>query len=341
LFGVDRLASYADTIVAEADAVIGAWGDGETVDLYRELATVTVRVIAGELLGLDLDERDVERILATSDAVAREFTVSPTSLVRQLLPTPPSRTYREAIAAMHAWADDLIDARRAAWDGADDAADPADLLEVMLAAERDPETGVDHELVRDELLTFLFAGYETTALTLSFALWFVSRRPSLHATLREEAAAAGDPLGWRDLPRLETAERVVRETLRLRPASWGIFREARTDTRLGDEPVAAGDYLMCPQWTLHRDARFFDAPDRFDPDRWRERDPNATSAYFPFGAGPQSCIGGRLARTEATLVLARVCREVELETPALAVDDLRPAGVLQPRGGVPAHVTRA
>jgi cytochrome P450 len=145
-------------------------------------------------------------------------------------------------------------------------------------------------------------------------------------------------LGWGDLAQLDLAERVVREKLRLRLASWGYFREIRVGSRPGDERVDSSDFLLLPQWTLHRDARFFDAPERFDPDCWRERDPNGTPAYFPFGAGPQSCIGARVATTETTLVLARVCREFDLETTTRAMDDLRPAGVLQPRGGVPAKI---
>lgn len=341
LFGVDRLAGYADTIVATADEVVGEWADGASVDLYRETAEITLRVIAAELLGIAPSPAEVARIRTTSAAVAREFTVSPATLVRQLLPTPPSRAYRRAVTDTKGWADAVIDERRRRVGGRGDD-DPDTLLGVMLAAERDPDTAVDHALIRDELLTFLFAGYETTALTLSFALWYVSRRPALASALREEARAAstGGGLGWRSLPELELARRVVRETLRLRPASWGLFREARTDTRLGGTRIAAGDFLMCPQWTLHRDARYFDDPEAFDPDRWRDRDPNGVAAYFPFGAGPQSCIGGRLARTEATLVVARVAREVDLTTRTRAVDHLRPAGVLLPRDGVPATVRR-
>lgn len=336
LFGVDRLSGYTETIASVTDDVVGAWEDDETIDLHREMAAITVRVIASELLGTTLDADDIETILQTSEAIAKEFTVSPGTLLRQLLPTPPSREYREAITEMHAWADNLIAQQR------ERTPDRETLITVLLDAESDPETDLEPNLIRDEVLTFLFAGYETTALTLSFALWYVSRRPELAGELRAEAqAVSGDgQLGWTDLPQLDLAERVVRETLRLRPASWGIFREAQVTSRLGSERIERGDFLMLPQWTLHRDPRFFDAPEAFDPDRWIEMDPNDTPAYFPFGAGPQSCIGGRLAMTEATLVLARVCREFDLETSTRAVDSLRAAGVLQPKHGVPARVRR-
>lgn len=336
LFGTDRLPDYADTIETVATDVVDGWTDGETVRLYDEMSAVTVRVIARELLGVELSTEEVARIRRTSDAVAAEFTVSPTTLMRQLLPTPPSAAYRAAVEETHEWAQRLVDRQRA------DPPDEQTLVTVMLDAERDPETTVDERLVRDEVLTFLFAGYETTALTLSFALWFVSRRPALVERLRAEASAAESDgaLGWHSLGALEATRNAVRETLRLRPPSWGIFREARAPTGLADQPVREGDFLMLPQWTLHRDDRFFDAPETFDPGRWDDRDPNDTPAYFPFGAGPQSCIGGRLAMTEATLVLARVLAAFDLEPTTDAVDDLRPAGVLQPRDGVPARVER-
>jgi cytochrome P450 len=159
--------------------------------------------------------------------------------------------------------------------------------------------------------------------------------------IRTEAreAAGSDTLEWSDFPELTTAKRVINETLRLRPASWGLLREARSDARLGDVAVRDGDFLMLPQWTLHRDARFFENPETFDPTRWRDRDPNQTQAYFPFGAGPQSCIGGRLATTEATLVLASVFRDYEIETTTEAINNLRVAGVLRPCDGVPATLT--
>lgn len=336
LFGVDRLSGYTETIASVTDDVVEGWDNNERVDLHREMAAITVRVIASELLGTKLDNGEIDTILRTSEAIASEFTVSPGTLLRQFLPTPPAREYREAITEMHAWADGLIAQQRR------NGTDKETLITVMLNAESDPETDLEPNLIRDEVLTLLFAGYETTALTLSFALWYVSRRPELAGALRAEAQAVsgGGQLGWTDLPELDLAERVVRETLRLRPASWGIFREAQVTSRLGGERIERGDFLMLPQWTLHRDPRFFDAPEEFDPSRWIDLTPNDTPAYFPFGAGPQSCIGGRLAMTEATLVLARVCREFDLKTSTRAVDSLRVAGVLRPKDGVPARVTR-
>jgi cytochrome P450 len=96
---------------------------------------------------------------------------------------------------------------------------------------------------------------------------------------------------------------------------------------------------LLPQWALHRDRRYFDRPERFDPDRWASADPGASPAYFPFGAGPQACIGGQMALAEAQLVLAAVVARFDVAIDPPALDDLRPAGVLQPRGGLSARLT--
>ena len=130
---------------------------------------------------------------------------------------------------------------------------------------------------------------------------------------------------------------MITEALRLRPPSWSIFRQVKLDSRLGETRIEREDYLLLPQWTLHRDGRFFDAPETFDPSRWETRAASDTLGYFPFGAGPHACIGRQLALTEAQLVVAGLLARFDIDT-AGAIDDLRPAGVLQPRSDVTATV---
>lgn len=190
--------------------------------------------------------------------------------------------------------------------------------------------------IRDEVLTFLFAGHETTALALTYALWFVSQNPEVAEQVRAETRAVLDAdqavPTWPDLGELAVTERVVREALRLRPPSWSIFRQARATSRLGETRVERDDYLLLPQWTVHRDARHFNDPETFDPSRWTDRQPSDTAAYFPFGGGPHACIGGQLALTEAQIVLAALLNAFALEMDGDAISALRPAGVLQPEG---------
>ena len=331
LFGRDHLAEYADTIGDHTTALIERWEPGDEVDLYNEMTELTARVITQTLFSTELSRSDIEVITDANATIGDEFEMSPLSLIRQLLPTPPSTEFRNTVSEMHEWAEGVIDQHRGMVDP------PQDLVTTMLDAEQDPEIDLPPNQVRDEVLTFLFAGHETTALTLAYALAFVANHPQVAERGRAETRTVIDgKLQWTDLAELEYTERVIRETLRLRPPSWGIFRQAKVGSRLGERRIDRDDYLMLPQWTLHRDPQYFDAPLEFHPDRWEEKDPSRTPAYFPFGAGPHACIGGQLALTEAQLVLVVLVSKFEFDVPNETVDDLRPAGVLQPRNGVPA-----
>ena len=333
LFGRGSLTEYADTIGTFTTDLIERWRPGEEVDLYGEMTELTARIIAKTLFSTTLDRSDIERISRANATIGDEFEMSPLSLVRQFLPTPPSAEYRNTVSEMHEWAETVIDQHREMADP------PQDLVTTMLDAERNPDVDLPPDQVRDEVLTFLFAGHETTALTLAYALSLIANRPTIAERVRTEAQRVidGEPQ-WADLTDLNYTERVIRETLRLRPPSWGVFRQAKVGSRLGERRIDRGGYLMLPQWTLHRDSQYFDAPLEFDPDRWEEMDSSRTPAYFPFGAGPHACIGGQLALTEAQLVLAALAAEFDFDVSDHAIDDLRPAGVLQPRNGVPAVI---
>lgn len=333
LFGRERLVEYADAIGEYTANLTKRWQPGDDVDLYEEMIELTARIIAKTLFSTELDRSDIDRITEANTTIGDEFEMSPLSLIRQFLPTPPSTEYRNTVSEMHEWAEGIIKQHR------EMSEPPADLVTTMLEAERNPNVDLPPNQVRDEVLTFLFAGHETTALTLAYALAFVANNPSVAERVRTEAQAAidGQPQ-WTDLAKLNYTERVIRETLRLRPPSWGIFRQAKVGSRLGERRIDRGDFLMLPQWTLHRDPQYFEDPLAFEPDRWEEMDPSRTPAYFPFGAGPHACIGGQLALTEAQLVLATLMAEFDVEVPEDVIDDLRPAGVLQPRNGVPATI---
>jgi len=334
LFSRDKLATYADTIGSVTADTVSTWEDGDQMDLYAEMTALTVRVIAKSLFSIDLTREDSERFIQANATIGSEFEISPTALLRQFLPTPPSDEYQHVVSEMHEWAEMIIEDHRLADDP------PDDLVTTMLDAQARKDTELPKNQVRDEVLTFLFAGHETTALTLGFALWFTAQNPSVATRLRREVRSVldGDAPHWKHLPELTYAEQVIRETLRLRPPSWGIFRQAKVTSRLGDARIDRDDFLMCPQWTLHRDPRYFDAAKTFDPDRWAELDPSRIPAYFPFGAGPHACIGGQLALTEARLVLAALISKYDFDVDDGAIDDLRPAGVLQPREGIPATI---
>jgi cytochrome P450 len=337
LFGRDQLTKYSDVIGTTVEQTKHRWEHGNQIDLYEEMTALTVQVITETLFSEKLKREETEQFIRANATIGDEFEISPVALLRQLLPTPPSSEYRQVVTEMHDWAEALIDRHRQMENP------PNNLITTMLRAEQDPEADLPPNQVRDEVLTFLFAGHETTALTLAYALWFVSANPSIAAQVRTEArnVLAGERPSWQHLSELGYTERVIRETLRLRPPSWGIFRQAKLDSPLGDYRIRRGDFLMLPQWTLHRDPEYFENPQEFRPSRWGEIEPSRTDAYFPFGAGPHACIGGQLALTEAQLVLASLLTEFEFDVESKSIDDLRAAGVLQPKGGIQATIRGA
>jgi len=178
----------------------------------------------------------------------------------------------------------------------------ADLLSMLI------EAGMSDEWVRDQAVTLLLAGIETTANALAWTLHLLALHPDVQRAVAEELA---NVLGGRapevaDLGRLPLLERVLLESLRLYPPNWMISRLAREDVTLGGCQVPAGATCLVSQYVVHRDERWFPCPESFDPSRW-ERRPRASLpryAYFPFGGGSRMCVGEHFALLEATLVLA-------------------------------------
>jgi cytochrome P450 len=206
-------------------------------------------------------------------------------------------------------------------------------------------TASDRE-VRDEVMTFLLAGHETTALTLAWACYLLDQNPAAAERLRDELCRElhARPPGLADLPRLPYLEAVVAETLRLYPAAYLIGREALCDLSIGGYPIPRGTTVLMSQYVIQRDARFFDDPDRFLPERWldgRLARELPRFAYFPFGGGQRQCIGSTFAEVEAKLILASLTQRVRLTlVPGHPVEP-QAVVTLRPRYGIRMTITRA
>jgi cytochrome P450 len=200
----------------------------------------------------------------------------------------------------------------------------SDLLGDLIAA-RDPETGrglTDEELV-DNILTFIGAGYETTAVALTWALYLIASAPEVQARLLEEATRVlGDRrITSEDLSQLTFHDQVIKETMRLYPPVAALQRRAIADTDLGPAQVQSGDEVVCLTYVMHRSRRLWDRPEAFDPDRFspeRSKDRHRF-AYIPFGAGPRICIGAQFATMEMVAMLSTWVRRFTFEpAPGLA-----------------------
>ena len=198
--------------------------------------------------------------------------------------------------------------------------------------------------LRDETMTLLLAGHETTAIALTFTWLLLSQHPDVRARLEEEVRdVCGDrPPSAADLPRLVLADRIVRESLRLYPPAWSIGREAAEDVEVGGRRFDRGTWFVVIPWAMHRDERWFRDAERFDPDRWAgdlaKRLPRF--AYSPFGGGPRQCIGNAFATMEVVLCLATIARRFRLDVVRGHPTDLLPAVALRPRHGLRVRLSR-
>jgi cytochrome P450 len=208
----------------------------------------------------------------------------------------------------------------------------------MLHARDDDGSQMNDEQLRDECRTFLLAGHETTAITLTWSLYLLANHPAVQDRLRAELAdvLAGRPPQVADLPRLKFTEWVVLEAMRIYPPVFMIGRENVAPVELGGYQVPAGTTIFMSQWVMHRDGRFFDRPELFDPDRWT---PDRASlipkmAYFPFGGGPRICIGNTFAMLESVLLLATIAGQWSLTSVPDHPIKLSPVLTLRPRYGI-------
>jgi cytochrome P450 len=192
--------------------------------------------------------------------------------------------------------------------------------------------------VRDEAMTLFIAGHETTANALTWTFFLLAQHPEIAATLRAELdrALAGRIPSAGDLPALPYTEMVIRESMRLYPPAWIVSRIAVDDVTIGGQALRRGNILLASPYALHRDARFFESPDQFMPERFApEREKMLPRyAYFPFGVGPRVCIGNGFAMLEARLVLATLASQCDLSlVPGQRVVP-EPLVTLRPKGGM-------
>jgi cytochrome P450 len=215
-----------------------------------------------------------------------------------------------------------------------------DLLSLLMQAKDDDTNAqMSEKQVRDEILTLLIADYETIANLLAWALWLLAQRPEADALLHAEAKALlGGRAGFAaaDCDRMSYAKRVVLEALRLYPPGWFVGRTAQADVRVGGYAVPKGTAVIMSQYVMHRDARFFEEPERFKPERWegdfQERLPRG--AYFPFSAGDRHCIGEGFAWQEALLILATLLERWRFELVPGQHIRPRPSVTLRPDGPI-------
>ncbi|WP_351234021.1 cytochrome P450 [Streptomyces sp. NPDC002133] len=345
LFTRRRVDRYAAAVTDETTALLANWrtAPGATVDVVDEMTGLTLRAVARILFGTDVEAAVpvVERCFPVIGNYTLRRGYSPANPPRHW-PTPANRRAASATAELYAVCDRIIERRRAEGD----AAQSDDLLTLLAQAGSAEDGSLDASEIRDQVLVFLLAGHETTATSLAFALHLLARHPEQQERARAEAVhvLSGRVPEAYDLDALPYLARVLKEAMRLYPAGPVIGRQAVAAAEIEGHTIPAGADVIVAPWVTHRHPRYWDDPERFDPDRFtadREKE-RPRYAWFPFGGGPRACIGQHFSMLESVLALSMVLRAYELR--AVDVDvpvdtgiTLRAAGParvrLRPLGG--------
>ena len=313
LFTRDRVMTYADGMVGQMERRVSRWEDGDRLDLQSEFTDMTLDVLFATILGREL-ELDGDRRLREAAEDLHEWFVPTSYLLPPWVPTPARRRFREGKATIREEADRLLAER--AGDAPADPTEADDLLSLLVGLR---ESGMDaamleDERLRDQMVTIIFAGHDTTTTSLTFACWALANNPDVKARFQAEVDELDGPPTADDVADLEVTDRVVTETLRLYPPVYALPRVTDEEVVMDGYRIPERERVVLPFRQIQRDERFFEDPDEFRPSRWDGdlRSELHNFAYAPFGGGPRICIGREFALLEAKLALATIGREFDL-----------------------------
>jgi cytochrome P450 len=311
---------YIDSMWRQTDRVRRRWSGRGHVDMLVEMRRVALLILMDALFRVDLGP-DLRRLWPSILKTLDYISPGPWLLWRGI----PRPGYRGALRRMDAYLYRIIQARRATHVVADD------MLSALI------EAGLDDGLIRDQLLTMLIAGHDTSTALLSWAWWLIGSHPLVHARARREVdeVLGGAPPTVDTLPALHYLEMVINETLRLYPPIHLGNRVAATDLEFGGYRIPAGRRVLYSIYLAHRDPAYWPDPERFDPERFQPEQRRQRPAYtfLPFGGGRRNCIGFAFAQVEAKVVLARILQTVDVRLAQRRIQ-VHMGATLEPRPGV-------
>jgi cytochrome P450 len=337
VFHRNRVAALGDMMTDITLEMLEQWDaparEGRPFDVAAEMMRLTLRIVGRALLSLEMGAQadTVARSVTTLNEAFGEFNLI--DVFAPFIPTARSRRLKAAVGTLDAIVYGIIAERRRT------DVDQGDLLSMLLAA-RDEETGegMSDQQLRDEVLTLILAGHETTANALAWTFYLLSQNPEAECKLGAEVreVLSGRAPTSADLANLNYTRMVIDESMRIYPPAWAVSRAATEDDEIGGFRIPKGAVVTPSQFVTHRHPGFWEEPERFDPERFTpersERRPRF--AYFPFGGGPRLCIGNTFALTEAGLVLAAVAQRYRLRLMPGHPIEMQPLVTLRPRYGV-------
>ena len=311
-FHRDRLAGYGAAMVEIAAQCRDRWQAGAALDMSTEMTRLTLAIVARTLFNADVTS-EADEIGAALTAVLGlfEMVLMPFSEWLEKLPLPSVKRFERARDRLDETIYRIIAERRKS------GRDAGDLLSMLLLAQDQEASGeaarrMTDRQVRDEALTLFLAGHETTANALTWTWYLLSQNPGAEARLHQEVdrELGGRLPGVEDLPRLRYTEMTLAESMRLYPPAWGVGRRAISDYRVGEYVLPARSIILMSPYVVHRHERWFEEPERFEPERWlpEKAATRPKFSYFPFGGGARVCIGERFAWMEGVLLLATLAQ---------------------------------
>ena len=336
-FHKKRIDAYGEIMIEHTLEMLEEWTEGTRTNMCDDMTALTLRIVAKTLFDADVtkDAAIVGQAMHTLQACMVEHINNP-------IPVPkwwPSKTNQrklKAIADVENIVRKIINQRRTS------GSDHGDLLSMMVLAQDESGRKMGDIQLRDEAMTLIFAGHETTAGALSWMSYIMAKEPEVVAKIREELdRVVGDrPPSVADLPELPYLEMVVKESMRFLPSVWGFMREPIEDVRLGDYLIPKGDQVFISPYVIQHNPKYFPEPHKFIPERFTRENEKAIpkGAYVPFAAGARVCLGKAFAMMESKLILGTMVQQVDF-----TIDDDYEIDFLaqlsqQPRGGLPIHV---
>jgi cytochrome P450 len=328
-FHSKRIANYAQIMVDTTTRRINQWQTDPQFDIGREMSLITRDIVTKALFNADVSTESLElgEAIRVIQHTATHDMGSPFLLPDWM---PGHRGTKAATRTIDRVIMRIIRERRASSE------DTGDLLSMLLMAVDESGSGMTDKQARDEAVTLFIAGHETTASALAWVWYLIAAHPEVETKLREEIDALGDlSPTFADLPRLSYTQQIIKETMRLYPPTWLFPREAIEPVELGGYTLEKGSLVHLVPYIVQRDARFFEQPLEFRPERFADEKSIPDYAYFPFGGGPRVCIGNSFTLMEMQLMIATILQRYDM---ALAPDqgepEMLPLITLLPKGGV-------
>lgn len=333
-FAGQQLLGYGSDMVNLTRGMLDGWKSDDVRDIHSEMMALTLRVAAKTLFDSEVEQDIVDMDHAVNDITAEMAArFKRPTVIPDWVPLPGHVRYRRGIRTVERVVKRIIAERRA-----NGFTNGNDFLSRLMAARDENGQAMSDRQLRDEAVTLLLAGHETTALTLSWTWYLLGQHPEID---RRVAAELAETVGNRlvtvdDLPNLKFTESVILEAMRLYPPAWAIGRESLDEFQLAAYRFKPGTTVFMSPWVLHRDPRYFEDPETFVPDRWMSGLAHKLPryAYMPFGGGPRICIGQRFAMIEATMILVTMAQQFSMELQRHREVTPFPSITLRPKGGV-------